>query len=324
MSNMEMHDSKRSAASAEICAHCGKNGKPGVGFKRCSRCKQASYCGAECQSANWKRHKKTCATLQVVHASVIEAFEASNWRGMLKWEGRLEELVGGQPDAPSERILLAFSVAHKGEWNSTGSNDHARAIVSLQERRIPLLGNLQLFRDLGDSMCVTGEMLLILVRNSEAATWFERARDVGARHGFFSVECKACSGLGRLALKDDGRHEEGVELLRNSLAAAQLNEYTAPQESLGKVFSDDTNMELEALDALIGALFTTHALEEVDPLVLRYREAAKARSEKEGVPCYAAYSSLFYSARLHEVLCLCTPRLGTPHHSSVIASSTAI
>ena len=103
MSNTEMYDSKRPAASAEICAHCGKNGKPGVGFKRCSRCKQASYCGAECQNANWKRHKETCATLKDVHASVIEAFAAANWRGMLKWEGRLEELIGDQPDGPSER-----------------------------------------------------------------------------------------------------------------------------------------------------------------------------------------------------------------------------
>ena len=28
------------AASADTCAHCGKKG---VGFKRCSRCKEASY-----------------------------------------------------------------------------------------------------------------------------------------------------------------------------------------------------------------------------------------------------------------------------------------
>ena len=48
------------AANAECCAHCSKQG---VGLKRCSRCKQASYCGAECQNADWKRHKKTCAPL---------------------------------------------------------------------------------------------------------------------------------------------------------------------------------------------------------------------------------------------------------------------
>ena len=65
--------------------------------------------------------------------------------------------------------------------------------------------------------------------------------------------------------------------------------------------------ELNELERLIHALFTTNLLDEVEPLVLRYREAAKAQSEKEGV-CFAEFNSLFCSARLHEVLCLCTPR----------------
>ena len=34
------HSATATAASVETCAHCGKQG---VGFKRCSRCKQASY-----------------------------------------------------------------------------------------------------------------------------------------------------------------------------------------------------------------------------------------------------------------------------------------
>ena len=45
------------AASAATCAHCGTKG---LGFQRCSRCKQISYCGSECQNAGWKGHKKTC------------------------------------------------------------------------------------------------------------------------------------------------------------------------------------------------------------------------------------------------------------------------
>jgi hypothetical protein len=46
------------AASAGSCAHCGKQG---VALKRCARCKEVSYCGAACQKAGWKGHKKTCA-----------------------------------------------------------------------------------------------------------------------------------------------------------------------------------------------------------------------------------------------------------------------
>ena len=39
-------------------AKCFECGKPGV--KRCSRCKNAWYCGRKCQVKNWKAHKKVC------------------------------------------------------------------------------------------------------------------------------------------------------------------------------------------------------------------------------------------------------------------------
>ena len=81
------------AASAESCANCGKQGE---GLKRCSRCKQASYCGAECQNADWKRHKKKCAPpvpLQDITAKVDAARASGDWRGVLRWEGRMEELM---------------------------------------------------------------------------------------------------------------------------------------------------------------------------------------------------------------------------------------
>ena len=35
-----------SASAEATCSHCGKQG--GVGMKHCTRCRQASYCGAEC------------------------------------------------------------------------------------------------------------------------------------------------------------------------------------------------------------------------------------------------------------------------------------
>ena len=42
------------------CSHCGKQREA---LKRCSRCKQDSYCGAECQNAAWKGHRKSCVSL---------------------------------------------------------------------------------------------------------------------------------------------------------------------------------------------------------------------------------------------------------------------
>jgi len=305
------------AASAESCALCGKQG---VGFKRCSRCKQASYCGAECQHADWKRHKKTCeppVPLQEVVAQTNAARATGDWRGVLEWEGRMEELlarqselVAHQQDDACSSILWAFSDAHYLGWQATGSKDHARSVIRLEERRIPLLGKLQRFRDQGKAMCGLSNMLVLLERKSEAAAWYQRARDVGATHGLFSLESTACEGLGSAAMQE-WRDEEGLALLRNALVAAELNEL------------DDPKYEQVALHSLIVALFHTNSIDEAEPLVLRYREAAKTESGEVGV-CFAEFESLLFLAQLHEVLCLCTPRLGTPCHRSVIASSTAI
>jgi len=283
-------------ASAECCAHCGKQG---AGSKRCSRCKQASYCGTECQNADWKRHKKKCAPpvpLHDVAAKLDAAQAAGDWLGVLQWEGRMEELMALESDDDCSNILLVFCEANQMGRQATGSADYASSYAGLEERRIPLLGKLQRFRDQGQAMCNLSLILRLIKRKSEAATWHQRARDVGAAHGFFSVESQACRGLGMAAM-DEGRHEEGVALLRNALVAAELNEL------------DEPAFELDALKSLIVALFTINSIDEVEPLLLRYREAAKASGKEDF--CFAELDSLLFSARLHEVLCL-HPAFGNP------------
>jgi len=207
-------------------------------------------------------------------------------------------LVAGQSEKVCLATLSAFSKAHQLGFHATGSDDHARSYVGLVERRIPLLGKMQRFRHQGDAMCSAADTLLTLHRDSEAAAWYQRARDVGAAHGFFSLESNACRGLGMLAVQE-GRREEGLELLRNALVAAELNEL------------DDPAIERDALHPLIYALFQAHSIDEVEPLVLRYREVAKAQSEKEGGFSFAEFDSLLCSARLHEVLCM-HPAFGNP------------
>ena len=158
------------------CECCGVQG---VKFKRCSRCLQASYCGAECQKADWKNHKKDCAppvplqdvaanvqtaraaydwrqlfTLVDVEEKMDEADAADDWRGMLKCEGHMEELMAlSEDDRDSSDILHDFCKAHRMGWQANGSKDHARSYVALEERRIPLLGKLQRFRSQGEAMC---------------------------------------------------------------------------------------------------------------------------------------------------------------------------
>jgi len=276
------------------CSHCGKEAAE---LKRCSVCKHASYCGAACQNAAWKKHKKTCVTLEEVRKRVAAAVEGDDWRGVLKWEGRLGQLLEGRSDVARCNVLCNFKRAHVVAWSATGSTDHALPVVQLQDRRIELLGNMERFRDQGEAMCDAAENLFDAGKDQEAAGYFQRARDVGAAHGFFSVECTACCGLGRLAI-EEGHHEEGVNLLRNALAASSLRED-----------EDDSYMELHVLRNLIDALFQTHEIDEVAPLVLRFREAAEAESLRDGGVCFWELQSLCASARLHEVSNPFTPRL---------------
>jgi len=227
--------------------------------------------------------------------NINAAAATRDWRGILQWEGRMEELVASsQSDDFCSVILSAFSDAHQMGWQATGSKDHARSSVGLEERQIPLLGKLQRFRDQGETMCGLAMTLNLLDRKSEAAAWFQRARDVGAAHGFFSLESTACTGLARAAM-EEGHHEDSVALLRNALVAAELNEL------------DDPTYELSVLQRLVAELLLTDSIEEVEPLVLRYREAAKAEREREGFSL-RELDSIDCSARLHEVLYVCIPR----------------
>jgi len=276
------------------CSHCGMEYAE---LKRCSVCQHASYCGAACQNAAWKKHKKNCVTIEEVWKRVAAAAEGEDWRRVLKWEGRLEQLLVGRSDADRNGTLFNFKRAHAVAWGATGSTDHALAAVRLQDRRIELLGNMERFRDQGVSICDAAEYLVVAGKVQDAAAYFQRARDVGAAHGFFSVECKACQGLGKRAMME-GRHEEGLDLLRNALAASSLREN-----------ENDTIMELKTRSRLVDALFQTHKIDEAEPLVLQFREAAEAESQKMGRVSFRELQSLCASARLLEVGNPSTPRL---------------
>ena len=241
------------------CSHCGKHSST---LKRCSRCLQASYCGAECQKAGWKLHKATCAPpapqlpLIDVLNNVKTASVTPDWREVLKWQGRMEELLEGYAGAGCDQshILHSFSRAHMIARNETGLAKHALEVIKIESRRAELLGKIDRFRDQGEALCTCATHLLLVSKEDEAAGYYKRARDLGEAHGFFSVESDACQGLGKLAL-GDGRREEGVELLRNAVAAAKLNE------------DDDFHYELVALRDLIGGLFATGAIDEVAQVV---------------------------------------------------------
>jgi hypothetical protein len=250
-------------------------------------------------------------TLDDAVERVNAAYLRQDWRGVMEWEGRMEEMMEHAPDdADCTVILLMFANAHTRAFLSTYSEVHSLSIVRLDTRRAEVLGKMQRFRDQGEALCRAAGYLHDLGRQQEAEGYFERARKIAEAHGFFSVECRSCLGLGSMAM-EGGRNEEGLELLRNALICVPLCE------------EEDTIIELEVLQDFTHALFHTHAIDEVEPLVARYLEAAKAQSNKQGRLRYWHLHSLYTSARLHEVLCTCTPCWEPPHAARPLHSTKA-
>jgi hypothetical protein len=54
---------KKKKKKEHRCAVCGKAASDlaeGEKLRKCSKCELCHYCGAECQRADWKEHKKVC------------------------------------------------------------------------------------------------------------------------------------------------------------------------------------------------------------------------------------------------------------------------
>ena len=126
-----------------------------------------------------------------------------------------------------------------------------RGGVRLAKQLIDFLGKRQPFRDQGGTMCALADSLCAADKRQEASFYYQKARKVGEAHGFFSVECKACLGLGQEKILE-GYNEEGLDLLRNALAASRLSENEGFR-----------TFELPVLRSLIDAVFLTKAIDEV-------------------------------------------------------------
>ncbi|EPY29578.1 MYND finger domain-like protein [Strigomonas culicis] len=62
MMDMEIATTAQGQPGLGKCFKCGTRAAPGTALMRCSRCKVAKYCSAECQKSDWKFHKQVCAS----------------------------------------------------------------------------------------------------------------------------------------------------------------------------------------------------------------------------------------------------------------------
>ena len=94
------------------CVEC-ENGLPSP--KRCSKCKTATYCGRECQTAHWQAHKKECrrivAEQDQSHPVSTAAQDQPGWR--TGNEKQISKLPVEKPFTAISNITLLHSLSEK-------------------------------------------------------------------------------------------------------------------------------------------------------------------------------------------------------------------
>ena len=211
--------------------------------------------------------------LKQVEESVKAAVAAGDWLGVLEWEGRIEELV--EHESQKGMTMKYFVNAHLMRWvdfkEDAVGKEHGREYVILEERRIDLLEKQRQFPSKRSCPFRSGHQSAPHKRSCcrKIKGFLQRARDIGATHGFLDVESEACQNLGQRAVRE-GRDEEAVELFRHAYSVATYD----PEK--------DNSVFLCLLEYFTMILIGTHALEEAAPLVQRYREAAQTEARRMG------------------------------------------
>ena len=198
---------------------------------------------------------------------VLDASLARDWPGVLRWEKDLEWMI-----APGMRLTnTPFRMMHAWAGAHFEQGDYGKA-ASLYERCGQVLGEKHRFRDEAVMLSMAGHCFLSQKDAQGGERLFQKARDLGAQHGFFSTECAACLGLGRAALVQ-GRTRDAEDLFRVSLSAVDFVEDVPnfPRALLAK----DVNV------ALAGLLMKTDRFEDAGPSVQNLLALSEAEPDPE-------------------------------------------
>jgi tetratricopeptide (TPR) repeat protein len=166
-------------------------------------------------------------------------------------------------------VLILFIDLNNKANAETGHDMYRVSLIRLKENLVKLLGSMELFHEQGLHMTTLGGMFMSMKHYEVAKIYFQEVRDIGVAHGFFTMECKACLGLGRIAMKE-GRLQEGLELLQNALCASSL---LLPEDN-------PREYEINAFYWLIDALFDTGDIDEAEKLMVRMAATVK-QDEKD-------------------------------------------
>ena len=182
-----------------------------------------------------------------------EAIHASDWRAVLAWESRLEDVLAAVTALKQISLLRDFA------WANSLGGKKARAAL-LSERQAQLQGKLERFSDQGMTWCTIGGYCTCLQDLEGAGRWFQKARELGAQHGLMGVECEACLGLGRVQQKKGRTHEAG-ELFRHACTVLDFVDVS----------------QCEVLESHVArSLLETDGFEAAGPLIQKLRARGEA------------------------------------------------
>jgi hypothetical protein len=257
-----------------FCTHCGKN--PGVtggkNPKPCAKCRAVSYCGVECQKADWGTHKTTCKPCSTyAFEQALDGHEAKDWRKTLKWseffEGHMRRNIqpGIKIDILRRHVLEVFAVAYERAADATGEPHYAHDCLPMLREQIALYGKYEFFNLQVESICTLGRLLSMTLENKydeQVIACYQQARDVWTAHRSAFAEFMTSVALGQIA-HAQGRHADAINLLRAAVAASKVGN---GKESFAKM----ATREMDASSILIEVLLETGAYDEAEAEALRF------------------------------------------------------
>ena len=261
--------------SSFICGYCQCLVPTRLGHDCCGDCKEQKYCSIGCMEAHSSEHIPKCKfhRLHDLLGQINTIELASNWRKVLPLQSTMEMLMLEGPIDISNRqkqvVLVLFIDSNHKAYTETGHEVYRVSLIRLKENLVKLLGSMELFHEQGLYMTSLGGMFMAMKHYIVAQIYFQEVRDIGVAHGFFTMECKACLGLGRIAMKE-GRSQEGLELLQNAVCASSL---LLPTDN-------PREYEINAFYWLIDALFDSEDIDEAEKLMVRMAATVK-QEEKD-------------------------------------------
>ena len=197
-------------------------------------------------------------TLEDIRGRVMEGSVLQDRTEVLRWEGRIDELVAGQDQRTVFEILQTFGHACR----DAKKFDKAGVLFV---RCAEVCGAAERFNQQVLTLTNAGKSFIAGGDYKKAAVWLELARDVSKEQGFESLESDLCSRLGQV-LVCAGRCDEGVEQHRRAWALAQ----SVTEED--DASHDRARLQRASLRFLVEALCQHGELEEADVLFNRLRE----------------------------------------------------